>query len=611
MLKHYSNYWLLLALMAAIPSACFSQEKKVIDSLTAVLRKAEATGNDTLIISAMASLAISHSKNDPELALKISRKQLALAQSIDNKWGIANAYNLHGGVYDYKGDYDKALDHYNKALAAFGALGRRLDMIDINNSIGVIYAKKGIYSESLKYLLRGLREAIKEKDDLGLISTYNNIGIVYENQEQYDQALKYYLKCLQVQRKTDKGYSIHATLQNIGNLYLIKKMPWVALGYFNEGIKYATEQDDRPSLANNYSGIGDVYIYNKDWEKALENHYRAFEIRKSMDDGFGLLSSYLSLGAIYHQTGDDSQALDQTLKALQIVTRTGELNYKAKIYRQLSEIYAAQGDFRQAYENQRSYKQFNDSIFNAKNSKKLTEQQMNFDFKLIQEKKDAASKQALHDQKNIRNYSIGGLLLVALFIIILLRQRYKLATIKKQKAHEAAMQKLENEIAIKDIETQALKVENENILLKEEKMQEKLDFNQRELASATMYLYQKNEMLSGLRKEIDALPPAAVNPKQLEKIRSAIQNDHYVEADWERFRIHFEQVHPDFFKDLNEKHPGLTPYEVRLCAYLHLKMSTKEIAGLLNITPESVIKAKVRLNKKLNPPATMNDGSGS
>jgi len=298
--------------------------------------------------------------------------------------------------------------------------------------------------------------------------------------------------------------------------------------------------------------------------------------------------------------------LDITRKAAHLVKNTGELTFQVEVHKLFSDIYTATGNYKLAYENLNLYKLYNDSIFNADNTKKLTEQQMNFDFKLKEEKKDVAAKQALKYQKNIRNCIIGGFLLIAIFVFILLRQRYKLATIRKQKAHEVDMHKMKNEMAVKDLESHALRAENENSLLKEEKLQEKLDFNNRELASATMYLYQKNEMLSGLRKELDKLDPSA-NPKQIDKIRSVIQNDNHAESDWENFRIHFEQVHPDFFKNLSGKHPHLTSYEVRLCAYLHLKMATREIASLLNITPESVIKAKVRLNKKLNAPREGND----
>ena len=133
-------------------------------------------------------------------------------------------------------------------------------------------------------------------------------------------------------------------------------------------------------------------------------------------------------------------------------------------------------------------------------------------------------------------------------------------------------------------------------------LQAKLEANQRELTANTLYLYQKNEMLNNLQKQIENLSykdTTAQNREGIKEIKSAIKNEIQLDTDWDKFKIHFEQVHPNFFKELNEKYPSLTPNEIRLAAYYHLNMSAKEIATLLNINPTSVHRAKSRLNKKM------------
>lgn len=132
-------------------------------------------------------------------------------------------------------------------------------------------------------------------------------------------------------------------------------------------------------------------------------------------------------------------------------------------------------------------------------------------------------------------------------------------------------------------------------------LQEKLEANQRELASSTLYMVQKNELLTRLKaqiKELNNLNPD--NKKQeLQHIESTLQKSMYLDADWAKFKLHFEQVHPHFFADLQSQHPTLTKNEIRLCAYFHINLSTKEIASLLNIDPASVRRAKTRLYKKM------------
>lgn len=168
---------------------------------------------------------------------------------------------------------------------------------------------------------------------------------------------------------------------------------------------------------------------------------------------------------------------------------------------------------------------------------------------------------------------------------------------------------LRDELKRKQLEAQELhhqneKIASENLLHKTQNdlLQEKLDSNQRELASTTLYMYQKNELLSGLKSHVHTLRNTAPTSVKnvIQDLESVIRNNLYLDADWERFRVHFERVHPNFFKQLLAEHPSLTQNEVRLCAYFHLNLSTKEIAALLNIDPASVRKAKMRLNKKMN-----------
>jgi DNA-binding CsgD family transcriptional regulator len=165
-------------------------------------------------------------------------------------------------------------------------------------------------------------------------------------------------------------------------------------------------------------------------------------------------------------------------------------------------------------------------------------------------------------------------------------------------------------IEIRDIEQRQrlLELDNKNIneeinleKNKAEFLQQKLESNQRELASSTLYIVQKNELLAGLKGQIKDLGKLYPNAKHkgLQEIEWILQSSQYLDADWAKFKIHFEQVHPDFFANLQAKHPNLTKNEIRLYAYLHINLSTKEIAALTNIDPASVRQAKTRLNKKM------------
>jgi len=136
---------------------------------------------------------------------------------------------------------------------------------------------------------------------------------------------------------------------------------------------------------------------------------------------------------------------------------------------------------------------------------------------------------------------------------------------------------------------------------KNELLQQTLEANQRELASTTLYMVQKNELLAALKTQMAELKKASRGTRQegLPEIESLLQANLHLDDDWARFRLHFEQVHPLFFNELETKHPTLTNNEIRLYTYFHIKLSNKEIAVLLNIAHDSVRRAKSRLFKKM------------
>nr|WP_277881610.1 7TM diverse intracellular signaling domain-containing protein [Hymenobacter cyanobacteriorum] len=133
-----------------------------------------------------------------------------------------------------------------------------------------------------------------------------------------------------------------------------------------------------------------------------------------------------------------------------------------------------------------------------------------------------------------------------------------------------------------------------------QELQEQLEANQRELASTTLYVQQKNALLAELKQQIQEL--SAQRPgqqKELAGIKSILQSNLHLDEDWGKFKLHFEQVHPRFFEELQARYPALTSNEQRLYCYFHIHLATKEIAALLNIDPASVRRAKTRLFKKI------------
>lgn len=133
--------------------------------------------------------------------------------------------------------------------------------------------------------------------------------------------------------------------------------------------------------------------------------------------------------------------------------------------------------------------------------------------------------------------------------------------------------------------------------------QNELAGKERELVSSLIRIAQKNELVSYIRKNLSVIRTTLSLPIQQKVIVMIDKIDEHQRLqlfNWEDFKYHFEKVHQGFFTRLIGKFPKLTVKDQRLCAYLLLGLSTKELAGLTNITPESAEIGRIRLRKKLD-----------
>ena len=146
------------------------------------------------------------------------------------------------------------------------------------------------------------------------------------------------------------------------------------------------------------------------------------------------------------------------------------------------------------------------------------------------------------------------------------------------------------------------KSEAEISQLQKEKLQAEIQFKNQELATTTMHLVQKGEFLLKLKEELNKILNATNEPKTKKDIRKTIKllnANAELDKEWEQFAQYFDQVHEDFLRRLRDTYPQLTPKDQRLCTYLKMNLSTKEIAPLMNISVRGVEISRYRLRKKM------------
>ncbi|HYE55635.1 MAG TPA: triple tyrosine motif-containing protein [Chitinophagaceae bacterium] len=194
----------------------------------------------------------------------------------------------------------------------------------------------------------------------------------------------------------------------------------------------------------------------------------------------------------------------------------------------------------------------------------------------------------------------------ALFIcgVYLLYRMQKKKFREQQRRHEEEQKQLQY---LHQLEIE--KAEAELIALRNAKLEAEIQHKNTELASAAMHLVQKGELLGKVKEQMLRLKKVTGDDKDSEdfkKLIRIINEEDKMDEQWEQFAMHFDKVHSDFLLAVKAKYPKLSANELKLCAYLRMNLTTKEIAQLMNISVRGVEISRYRLRKKLQVPTEAN-----
>jgi len=187
---------------------------------------------------------------------------------------------------------------------------------------------------------------------------------------------------------------------------------------------------------------------------------------------------------------------------------------------------------------------------------------------------------------------------MGIFILYRLRQVQLAGKAKKIRFEEIIKYRKEKEIILNE------KYEAEKVIieLKNEKLKSELEHKTREITASTIHVMQLNETLTEIENKLNEYVETAKlkDKTELRKIIELINLKINNTDEWEKFEFHFNQIHQDFLNRLKTDFPELSNREIRLCAYLRMNLSSKEIAPLLGINFRSVETLRYRTRKKLN-----------
>jgi len=149
-----------------------------------------------------------------------------------------------------------------------------------------------------------------------------------------------------------------------------------------------------------------------------------------------------------------------------------------------------------------------------------------------------------------------------------------------------------------------LQIELETEQKERENAELKMDIEQRDrdLTTKAMHLLDKQETLSEILLDVERLNKSnvSIHKSQLNNLLLKLNNLVTSSNEWDEFEIWFKEVYGRFYRTLKEQFPKLSQREQKVCAFLKLRLQTKDIAGLTNLTPKTIEVYRTNIRKKLN-----------
>jgi tetratricopeptide (TPR) repeat protein len=482
-----------------------------------------------------------------------------------------------------KREFPLALENDKKALSIYISLDNEIVCGEIYSHIGDIHFEINDYDNSLKNYLEALQLFENNKAYELLNSTKKTIGDLYLRLEQCDQAFKHLFKVKKYYLSNRQMYKeeLPSLYQSIGIAYGKCSSLDSALFYFQEAVNQNKNPNNGSFLGGLLNNIGAIYSKKNENEKALEYYNQSLELFQKEELKIGIGVSISNIAYVYKKQGKYTESISLYLNALQLFEEEKSLIYLKDNYLNISEVYEKNNNLSEALRYNNLYLDLNDSITNSDIISRIGELQMQFEIKKKdQELKLLEQDKLIAEQENklseIRFYIlIGGVILLILIGGLIFR------TLKVSLNNTKLKQ-------------QVLKQEKEQLTLD-------LDFKNSELEGFALRIVEKNDLLQQLKNELKQInPDEPENVLKLKEISSSINNNLYIEKDRKEFEFQLDKTHQSFFLKLDKQFHDLTKNERRLCSLLVLELSSKDIATILNISPDSVKKARYRLRKKLN-----------
>lgn len=462
-------------------------------------------------------------------------------------------------------------------------------------------------------------------------SIYYALYGVFSTWEDIDNEGKYALLALDAAKKSNNPNNICESWQAVGtaaadNYEKTKRRPLLDSALRAQKKAVRTYLAFEPyMLATQLISIPCVNIadaYNRHFPPSASitdsiRHYAALALNYATkgNDARMQAASFGIMNEDAKRNGNYALAETYLVQALSLMITNPNPDYyiRSSIYRDLAELAERKKDYAKALEYQKAFQADYKKIFDSEqnNAGKQIEAQYQAREK-EQEIKFLKDSESLHKSQKYLYIGIAvALLLVLLFMFrsYHFRLRYSLqrekmlnqekeearlqARLKQEEALLMEAEKDKAELIARLKEEEAARLQTEHVVILAQK-----EILQKEVLAGNLQVEQKNKILQSLKNQLEENPGKDLDNRNVNKM---LREHLHIDKDFEAFKADLKEIHPEFYNRLQEKASNkLTSLDLRYCAFIFMKRSTKEMAMLLNVEPKSIRMSKYRLKQKLD-----------
>jgi len=563
----FKNYILLL-LSTTFGFAVFGQNQSYADSA-----------------KVMSNISFNYSKaHNYSKALKYADSAIYFSELSDNKYLKAKYLNKKGIIYFKLSDYQQALFYFNIAIK----IGDSLVIAQCYSNIGSVYLNLGNYDIASNYYFKALKINENNNFEEGIADVYLNMSNVYMSLNEFESVLDLQLKSLDYyienNNKTEAGYC----MSNIGLVFLELNQIDTAIYYFNRALELNTQTNDQHGIAGSLINIAHANINKGNYNNAIATIEKAKAICITSKDMYFLAKCLITEVTIYEDLGNTQKAIKLAKEALQIANKINVLGTAENANLALSKLYESGKDYDNALMYYKSYNILKDSSLALDKTKAIQNLKIQYETEKKEQQIISLEEEKKQSEKMKLFFIITSIALLLTIIISIYSFYLKIRNSKhKLQLSKTIRQKQELELIKKDLENQNLEKD--------------LELKHKELATNAMNLIRNIEINSNLFGELNILLQSA-DEQQKNKIEEIISSYKIMSKDkgWKEFELRFGQVHKSFYQNLSAKFPDLSPNEKKICAFLRLNMTTKDIALITYKNVNTINQARKRLRKKMD-----------